>query len=336
MLLETLLTAALDKAADLLIAAGLSGAKDLQDQLLHTDEKKRRQALEAALQKAVKAARDEAIQPLLEHRPFQDDVVRALLDPAAPFDPQGAAQAWGENLPEHREALQNFFRKLHAALLRDDLWGPLLERFQDLRDEPAAQPLVIDRAWISQISAQLQGDGTVVQGDANTVVGAQGVLVQGDQTQVSVGDIHDISGQVNIAGGDVIAPDGDYIAPGATKAVHNYPPDPPPPPTVADPRCLEAAIPGQVVVNEDTQLLAMVRREGSKGLVALLNADDYPDLDGRDVHAKGFEVEFPVAEDGTLWSQLSWRRGGRRFLLRGRGSLEDLIRMARSIHGESR
>jgi hypothetical protein len=43
-----------------------------------------------------------------------------------------------------------------------------------------------------------------------------------------------------------------------------------------------------------------------------------------------------VAEDGTLWSQLSWSRGGRRFLLRGRGSLEDLIRMARSIHGESR
>ncbi len=43
-----------------------------------------------------------------------------------------------------------------------------------------------------------------------------------------------------------------------------------------------------------------------------------------------------VAEDGTLWSQLNWSRGGRRFLLRGRGSLEDLIRMARSIHGESR
>ena len=43
-----------------------------------------------------------------------------------------------------------------------------------------------------------------------------------------------------------------------------------------------------------------------------------------------------VAEDGTLWSQLEWSRGGRRFLLRGRGSLEDLIRMARSIHGERR
>jgi hypothetical protein len=43
-----------------------------------------------------------------------------------------------------------------------------------------------------------------------------------------------------------------------------------------------------------------------------------------------------VAEDGTLWSQLEWTRGGRRFLLRGRGSLEVLIRMARSIHGERR
>ncbi len=43
-----------------------------------------------------------------------------------------------------------------------------------------------------------------------------------------------------------------------------------------------------------------------------------------------------VAEDGTLWSQLEWTRAGRRFLLRGRGSLEDLLRMARSIHGGSR
>ncbi len=43
-----------------------------------------------------------------------------------------------------------------------------------------------------------------------------------------------------------------------------------------------------------------------------------------------------VAEDGTLWNQLEWSRSGRRFLLRGRGSLEDLIRMARSVHGEHR
>ena len=40
-----------------------------------------------------------------------------------------------------------------------------------------------------------------------------------------------------------------------------------------------------------------------------------------------------VAEDGTLWNQLEWSAAGRHFLLRGRGSLDDLIRMARSIHG---
>jgi hypothetical protein len=43
-----------------------------------------------------------------------------------------------------------------------------------------------------------------------------------------------------------------------------------------------------------------------------------------------------VAEDGALWNQLEWSAAGRRFLLRGRGSLDDLIRMARSIHGGAR
>lgn len=43
-----------------------------------------------------------------------------------------------------------------------------------------------------------------------------------------------------------------------------------------------------------------------------------------------------VAEDGTLWSQLEWNASGRRHLLRSRGSLEELLRMARSIHGEGR
>ena len=43
-----------------------------------------------------------------------------------------------------------------------------------------------------------------------------------------------------------------------------------------------------------------------------------------------------VAEDGTLWNQLEWNAGGRHYLLRGRGSLDDLIRMARSVHGAVR
>jgi hypothetical protein len=47
----------------------------------------------------------------------------------------------------------------------------------------------------------------------------------------------------------------------------------------------------------------------------------------------GAELARIVAEDGTLWNQLEWGVGGRRYVLRGRGSLDDLLRMARSIHG---
>jgi hypothetical protein len=43
-----------------------------------------------------------------------------------------------------------------------------------------------------------------------------------------------------------------------------------------------------------------------------------------------------VAEDGALWNQLEWTARERRFLLRSRGSLEEMLRMARSVHGGGR
>ncbi|MGA8892879.1 MAG: hypothetical protein WB493_15025 [Anaeromyxobacteraceae bacterium] len=69
--------------------------------------------------------------------------------------------------------------------------------------------------------------------------------------------------------------------------------------------------------------------EGLVGRLAVIQQQSAP-IEGDAVLAR------VVAEDGTLWSQLEWSRNGRRYLLRGRGSLEDLIRMARSIHGEAR
>jgi len=48
---------------------------------------------------------------------------------------------------------------------------------------------------------------------------------------------------------------------------------------------------------------------------------------------EGATLSRIVGEDGTLWNQLEWTAVGRRFVLRGRGSLENLMRMARSIHG---
>jgi hypothetical protein len=38
------------------------------------------------------------------------------------------------------------------------------------------------------------------------------------------------------------------------------------------------------------------------------------------------------AEDGVLWHQLQWRRGGRDFLMRSNGALEELLKMAASVH----
>jgi len=51
---------------------------------------------------------------------------------------------------------------------------------------------------------------------------------------------------------------------------------------------------------------------------------------------EGATLSRVVGEDGTLWSQLEWTAGGRRLVLRGKGSLEEMLRMARSVHGGSR
>jgi len=48
---------------------------------------------------------------------------------------------------------------------------------------------------------------------------------------------------------------------------------------------------------------------------------------------EGATLSRIVSEDGTLWNELEWTGGGRRFVLRGRGPLDVLMRMARSIHG---
>jgi len=41
-----------------------------------------------------------------------------------------------------------------------------------------------------------------------------------------------------------------------------------------------------------------------------------------------------VGEDGTIWHEIAWRQFGRRLALRGKGPLDQLVRMARSAHRE--
>ncbi len=43
-----------------------------------------------------------------------------------------------------------------------------------------------------------------------------------------------------------------------------------------------------------------------------------------------------IGDDGEVWNELDWTQSGARFAMRGKGSLEDLVRMARSVHREAR
>jgi hypothetical protein len=47
--------------------------------------------------------------------------------------------------------------------------------------------------------------------------------------------------------------------------------------------------------------------------------------------AKG-TLKLGVLEQGTRWTQLSWEQGDRKMVLRSNRSLEDLLKIARSIH----
>lgn len=47
--------------------------------------------------------------------------------------------------------------------------------------------------------------------------------------------------------------------------------------------------------------------------------------------AKG-TLELGVVEKGSRWTRLSWRQGDRKIVLRSNGPVEDLLKIARSVH----
>lgn len=187
MILEILLAATIETGLAFLVEAGFGdAARDLRDRLLKTDQKKRGHAFQQALNKAIQASMDETIQPLLEHRPFQEAVVKALLDPVGGMDFQAVAQNWGDKFPEHVIPLRRFFNSLQNSLLEDDTWGPILERYQTLRLRQDVRKAlsernlpVSDAPVVQKISAAIVRDGAFAQGD-----GATAVYIAGDYNQI--------------------------------------------------------------------------------------------------------------------------------------------------------
>ncbi len=195
MIWEMLLSATIETGVGLLAEIGLGDlAQKLQKQLHRSDAKERAAALQAALNRATAAAADPEIQPLLEHRPFREEVVRALLDPLHPFDVQTQAAYWGEQFSQHALKLQRFFLALQNALLEDAVWGPVLERYQSLAFQREVKTALangalpsnaaLTRAVGDAFQATLRGNGAVAQGKGAKAVGAGGILVEGDYAPV--------------------------------------------------------------------------------------------------------------------------------------------------------
>ena len=134
MLLETLLSAALEAGFGLMAEAGFGDAiRALKDRLTSATERRRRDALERAFARAREAVGDDPIKPLLEPRPFCEEIVKTLLDPRSGFDVEAVGEVWQDCPPQHDRALRQYFSHLETGLFADDTWGPILDRFQALR-----------------------------------------------------------------------------------------------------------------------------------------------------------------------------------------------------------
>ena len=197
MFLEILLSAAIEAGLGLLAEAGFGDELlELKERLGKKEACQRQEAFQTAWEKAVPAAgNNPEVLPLFGHRPFQEEVAKALLDPLGGFDVQTASREWTEKLPRHALALNCFFNALESALMADDTWGPILQRYQDLRFRqdvqialkekhlPETDRLVV-QVLSSNFQADVRGQGVNVQGTGNIVVGANGLLVMGDYAPV--------------------------------------------------------------------------------------------------------------------------------------------------------
>jgi hypothetical protein len=186
MILETLLSKAIEVGVGLIAEAGFGDEiRDLKDRLTNATERKRRSSFEEAFVLARKAIDDAVLMPSLEHRPFQEEVVRAPLDPEQGFNVRAVSADWQGRLPKHALTLQKFFRALEGALQADDTWGPILGRFQEQRLRDEVQEALATKglelppcAAVQRVSAALTGSGAVAV-DRSVAAGAGGIANAG-------------------------------------------------------------------------------------------------------------------------------------------------------------
>ncbi|MEI7849578.1 MAG: NACHT domain-containing protein, partial [Chloroflexota bacterium] len=272
MIWDILLSATIETSLGLLAEVGFGdAAHGVREKLFKTDEKKRTSALEMAFESALQASADSEIAPLLTQPAFQEEVVRALLDPLEGFNIQSVAAIWGEKSPEHRIPLRRFFNSLQNSLLSDPIWGPVLDRYQNLRFQQdvrialdARQLPASDAALVTAVSkaaepyrAILRGDGAIAQGTGAKAVGVGGILVEGSvQKIVNITLNHFISPSAPVSTGDVSRRYLEWVAAQAnllpwTKVTADY----------ADPSRGESLQLADVYIDLDTSQMRHMERE---------------------------------------------------------------------------
>jgi formylglycine-generating enzyme required for sulfatase activity len=181
---ELLLGAALEAGLSLLAEVGFGDElRTLRANWARTEERQRRHAFNQAWLAATEAANDVSLIGLLQHRPFQEEVVARLLDPTQGPDLPAIAASYGELLPAQARALRRFFTALETALLDDGIWGPPIERFQEMRHRRNVEQALAERnaalsahELVHRLSAHLEGTGAIAQ-DGSVAAGAGGVAV---------------------------------------------------------------------------------------------------------------------------------------------------------------
>jgi formylglycine-generating enzyme required for sulfatase activity len=196
--LEILLSAAISAVVKIAADAGLGElAHELHDRLKPSDETLRKTAFEQAYKSAVNALGDSAgeLEKTLDHRPFQEALAAAILDPASGLDLKAVSSEWQEKLPAYAPALKRFFLKLHDALMRDEYWGEILSRFEAIRDaEPLNEKLDLS-GLVRQVSLEIHGNAAVAI-DHSIAVAPGGVFLQNsDRNIIYTGTVYYESGE---------------------------------------------------------------------------------------------------------------------------------------------
>jgi hypothetical protein len=184
---DVLLGAALEAGLGLLAQAGLGDElADLKSRLTGKRAKARRAAFDRAFDAAVAEADGPRLKPLFSSSFFRKAVIAGLLDPVHGFDVQAVAEAWGEKLPAHALALRRFFSRLERALLADGTWGPLLDRYLELRFREDVLTALRERRLdlpaqelVSRLDARLIGSGVIAQ-DRSVVATGESMAIGGD------------------------------------------------------------------------------------------------------------------------------------------------------------